>query len=144
MEARCQCHATHFPIPFDRPLMIAACHCNKCKLSTGSVYNVNAVFRWFDLPADAQAQLKTFTMGSDAGNPYDGHFCTTCGSRMLHTDGRGGKEWISVSVPRIVDFDWALFRDKELVVHCWTKMAVVDVPEGFKAFEGEIPRPSAP
>lgn len=53
---------------------------------------------------------------------------------MAHTED-GGKNWVSVSAPRLVNFDWKVLHDKELTVHCWTKSAVVPIPEGFKSFE---------
>lgn len=56
---------------------------------------------------------------------------------MAHTDGNGGKEYVSVSATKLVGSDWALLEDKELVRHSWTQEAVVEVPEGFKAWKGQ-------
>jgi len=63
---------------------------------------------------------------------------------MVHVEGNGGaeggREWFSVAAARIVGFDWTVLRDRDLVVHCWTREAVVGVPEGFRAFEGHMER----
>lgn len=56
---------------------------------------------------------------------------------MAHTDAAGGKEWVSVSATKIVGFDWKQLQNKESTIHCWTGEAVVDVPEGFRAWKGQ-------
>ena len=137
MEARCQCGLVHFTIPTQKPLALVVCHCNKCKLITGSVFNISAVFPYFEFPpSDLLANVGVYSHKSESGNIMDGYFCKGCGNRMAHT-GKEDKGWVSVSAVRIVHFDWKLLEDKELTVHCWTASAVVPIPEGFRSFEGQ-------
>lgn len=92
MEARCQCGLIHFAIPAQKPLVLAVCHCNKCKLITGSSYHIAAVFPYFEFPpSDLQANLGVYSQRSDSGNVMEGHFCKGCGNRMAHTE-KDGKD----------------------------------------------------
>ena len=96
---------------------------------------ISAVFPNFEfLPSDSQTNIGNYSEKSDSGNIINGYFCKGCGNRMVHTL-RGGNEWVTVSAPRITNFDWKLMEDKELVLHCWTKNAVVPIPKGVKTFE---------
>ncbi len=47
---------------------------------------------------------------------------------------------ITIPAPNLRNFDWGkmLNTEKEKVIHCWTKCAVTDVPEGYVAFEGQL------
>lgn len=137
MQARCQCGRVSFPIPHSRPIILVICHCNKCKMTTGSAFHISAVFPYFPLPPSVEANLSTCSLGSDSGTTIDGHFCKGCGNRIVSTRGGGGEDYVSVSAPRIVGFDWSMTRDAKLATHWWTSQAVVPVPEGFTAWEGQ-------
>lgn len=56
-------------------------------------------------------------------------------------EAKEGLPWFTVPAPNLVGFDWRkmMREDKQRVVHCWTKHAVVDVPEGYVQFEGQVP-----
>lgn len=58
---------------------------------------------------------------------------------MIYREGRDLKQFITVSAPRIVDFDWDLFHDNRLTTHWWTEQAVVPIPEGFKSWKRQAP-----
>jgi len=57
---------------------------------------------------------------------------------MVHVgeeEGGGIANLVSVCAARIVGFDWGCLRDREMVMHVWTREAVTEVPEGFRAFK---------
>lgn len=103
---------------------------------SGSTFYVAAAFPAFEFPPlEAKSSLSKTTRESEANREIIGWFCKGCGNRMAHTVGGMDKAWVSVSVARLVGFDWATLKDKDAVTHIWTKQAVNEVPEGFKAFE---------
>ena len=125
MEASCQCGLTHLQIPHAKPTALVICHCNKCRLITGSVFNINAVFPYFEVPDSVTSSTSIFKQGSDSGNVLNGHFCKGCGNRMFYTDGTGGRGFLSVSAPRIADMDVGQVVRSKDTVHVWTRTAVV-------------------
>lgn len=50
MDARCHCGAVAFKTPLPKPLAIYVCHCDTCKMMTGSAFAMSAIFPKFPLP----------------------------------------------------------------------------------------------
>jgi hypothetical protein len=144
-ESRCQCGAYRITIPHDSPTAYIVCHCDKCKLLTGSGFHIAAIYPLFDfpIPTNSPDTVGLFTSSaSDNGNVIDGYFCKTCGNRLAHQARGRGKDWASLSAARIVGFGWEAFADKEKTIHVWTSKAIVPIPEGVRKFE-EQPEGSA-
>lgn len=50
MNASCQCGAIKFKTPLPKPLALYICHCDECRLQSGSAYGCSAIFPAFKLP----------------------------------------------------------------------------------------------
>jgi hypothetical protein len=144
-ESRCQCGAYCITIPHDAPIAYIVCHCDKCKLTTGSGFHIAAIYPLFDFATAASSPeiVGLFTSSaSENGNVIDGYFCKTCGNRLAHAARGRGKEWVSLSAARIIGFDWKAFGDTEKTIHVWTSKALVPIPEGVRRFEEQPEGPA--
>lgn len=106
---------------------------------TGSAFHVTAIFPYFEIAPSVSENLSRFSMGSDSGNTINSQFCKGCGNRMIYRQDPDAKQFVALSGPRIVDFDWNMFQDNRVTTHWWTEQAVVPIPEGFKAWKRQAP-----
>jgi hypothetical protein len=129
MNVSCQCGLITFQTPLPAPLAVYICHCNECRHQSSSAFGSSSIFPRFSLPASIQPLLSCYTRSTDSGNTLDCYFCKNCGSRVLHSTREGST--VSVKSGCIEGIDW------KGAVHIWIKRAVLQVPEGVEAWEGE-------
>lgn len=58
------------------------CHCDDCRRTTGSVFNVGVRVRAASL-AVTSGQVKSYTKTADSGNSITRQFCPECGSPLF-------------------------------------------------------------
>ena len=132
-------------MPYDKPFQITVCHCNYCKARSTGLYTVVAVF--FPKPGAPYTtyltadnpKLSIFNRPSDSGNSVTRLSCKECRTEIASLPGPGTPQmWVTAPVGSIINFDWELLKDKDLMLHCWTKRAVMPVfPDGARQFEAE-------
>ncbi|KAL7415004.1 hypothetical protein BDY24DRAFT_369343 [Mrakia frigida] len=96
----CHCTLNSFSIPIPTsslPLPSRICHCDSCRRSTGSLFNIslplpNATSSSFPLGTTLRASV------DEEGKTTTRWFCVNCGAHMLRervaADGSGGREWV--------------------------------------------------
>jgi hypothetical protein len=129
MNVSCQCGNVAFRTPLSAPLAVYICHCNECRHQSSSAFGCSAIFPRFNLPTSIETLLSCYTRSTDSGNTLDCYFCKHCGSRVLHSAREGNT--VSVKGGCIEGLDW------NGAVHIWTKRAVIQIPDGVEAWEGE-------
>jgi hypothetical protein len=78
--------------------------------------------------------LSVYTRKTLSHRNLDCYFCNRCGSRLMHKCERGSR--MSVKAVCLESFDLRGSKGKA-AVHIWIKEAIVDIPEGAEAYEGE-------
>ena len=138
MEGRCQCGQIRFTTPLSNPLAIYICHCTECRHQSSSTYGMTMSFPAFEIQPPSPNSIAIYSRPNTNGRT-DGYFCTKCGCRLLHRavyrTGEAAKT-VSVKSGCLEGVTKEMMRD---AVHIWTKSAVIDVPEGAKAYEEEPP-----
>lgn len=125
MELRCQCTIVTVPIPHGSPLSYVVCHCDKCKMTTGSAFHVSAIFPHFDLPQTTLDNLSIVTLPADSGSKSLGYFCKGCGNRLIHTSADDRKTFTICSAGRLVGVDLKEVLERKETANLWTSRAVV-------------------
>ena len=133
-KAKCQCGKSIVDLP-GPPKGLFICHCLECRKQSTSAFGLSAYYDSDSIPQlSTILTLKIYQRPSDSGYRISGYFCENCGSRLAHVNSRG---YISVK-------GGAIEGDQELewggATHVYTrsKMPWVIIPEGAKAYEGEI------
>jgi hypothetical protein len=78
--------------------------------------------------------LSVYTRKTLSHRNLDCYFCNRCGSRLMHKC--EGDSTVSVKAGCLESFDLRGSKGKT-AVHIWIKEAIVDIPEGAEAYEGE-------
>lgn len=81
LEGGCQCGAVRYRIAGPRPV-VYACHCRECQKQSASAFGLS-----LSVAADqltVTGELACWERGTDLGSRTRCHFCSTCGSRVLH------------------------------------------------------------
>jgi hypothetical protein len=78
--------------------------------------------------------LSVYTNKTLSHRNLDRYFCNRCGSRLIHKC--KGDSTMSVKAGCLEGFDLRGSKGKT-AVHIWIKEAIVDIPEGAEAYEGE-------
>ena len=77
----CQCGACRYEISAP-PVYGYVCHCLECRKQSSSAFGASVV-----VPADAltiTGPVAVWVRDNDNGPPVEAHFCSACGSRLLH------------------------------------------------------------
>ncbi|KAL2063367.1 hypothetical protein VTL71DRAFT_5172 [Oculimacula yallundae] len=127
MNASCQCGAVRFLTPLPKPLAVYICHCDECRLQSGSAYGCSAIFPIFKFPG--MDKLSCYSRPTASGHLLNCYFCKTCGTRVIHST--PGKNVVSVKGGCIEGLDFGSAR------HIWCKRAMVPIPEGVERHEEE-------
>ncbi|KAH7319395.1 Mss4-like protein [Rhexocercosporidium sp. MPI-PUGE-AT-0058] len=127
MNASCQCGAIKFKTPLPKPLAVYICHCDECRLQSGSAYGCSAIFPAFKLPG--KELLSCYSRPTASGHLLNCYFCKSCGTRVIHST--PGKNVVSVKGGCIEGLDFKSAR------HIWCKRAMVPIPEGVERHEEE-------
>ena len=92
----CQCGAVRYVVSGE-PLMLYACHCSECRKQSASAFGLSLIVRPGDVEFTAgEDRLRRWDTHGDDGSLKSCHFCSDCGSRLLHGD-LGGSEPVSIS-----------------------------------------------
>lgn len=83
IEGGCQCGKLRYRLNA-APVMFYLCHCSECQRHTSSAFGESMRV----LAADLEVTGKYATTGrlSDSGKWRQGHFCPSCGVRIVHGD----------------------------------------------------------
>jgi len=98
-----------------RPRALNACHCDQCKISTGSSHIEMLI-------ADAGAFSHTgathnFIKTAESGRQLDIHRCAHCGTRVFHHN-LANKALVFIPIPTLDDASWAIPTS-----HIWVERA---------------------
>lgn len=105
------------------PSRVSLCHCMECQKRTGSVFGVAAFFHREKV--ETQGEFKSFTRGSDSGQPITFHFCPHCGTTLFWEPARK-PETIAVAVGGFADANFPP-PSREVYVelrHPWVRNAI--------------------
>ena len=138
MEGRCQSSLITFTTPLPRPFHLLICHCTECRHQSSSTYGMTALFPSFTITPPHPGAIATYSRPNSNGETKC-FFCTRCGARLMHQSiSRDGTPAATVSV-KSGCLDGVTREMMRGAVHIWTREAVVDIPEGAEAYEGEPP-----
>lgn len=136
MRVTCQCGSVDFDTTQDKPLEVYHCHCTHCQKQSASAFGTSAIFPAegiFPLSPDLQSKLQVWTRPSKEGRTSTGHFCKTCGCRVMHRiKNADGCERPTVSIKGglVEGLDWSSAE------HIFTSTAVFPIPEGARRWAG--------
>ena len=137
MDGRCQCGRITFTTPSKEPEVLYQCHCTQCRHQSSSAFGISAAFPNFKLPEYPEGMIGTYDRPNSKGFTR-GYFCTNCGSRLVHQwfkeDGTVGG--FAIKGGCLDGLTKEMMRNAK---HIWTKEAIVEIPEGAEAYEGEPP-----
>ena len=116
-QGGCLCGQVRYTLTA-RPKAINACHCNACKVSTGSSHIEMLI-------ADAGAFTHTgethnFIKTADSGRQLDIHRCARCGTRVFHHN-MVNRALVFIPAPTLDDASWAIPTS-----HIWIECAAPD------------------
>ncbi|KAK3170145.1 hypothetical protein OEA41_009531 [Lepraria neglecta] len=81
-HGRCHCGQTEWETKIDGDAHIL-CHCNACKLLSGSEATLNQIANEGDLKI-TKGSTKTYTYYGDSGKPVNCYYCPNCTSHVYH------------------------------------------------------------
>ena len=73
---KCACGSVNYKIK-DKPLFTQACHCNNCKISTGSSFVIHTMI--FEDDFSVQGEIDSCELPTGSGKGYKVYFCKNCG-----------------------------------------------------------------
>jgi len=76
LKGKCSCGEVEYIIK-DKPLFTQACHCQNCKISTGSSFVIHTMIFEDDLVISGEVSSTELPTGSGKG--YRAYFCVKCG-----------------------------------------------------------------
>lgn len=106
----CQCGSVRYRIR-SKPYVFYLCHCTECQRHTSSAFGESLRVRSSDF--EMQGEVALFTRQSESGNRREGHFCPSCGVRIVH--GTAGSEMVNVKAGTLDDTGWLVPAG-----HIWT------------------------
>ena len=113
-EGGCQCGAVRYRIN-GAPLTLYTCHCTDCQKQSASAFGMSLQINLDDFEV-TQGEPKVFVAIGESGGEKHCHFCSKCGTRLLHAfpdEGAG-----SVKAGTLDDA-----RGLRPVGHIWTRSA---------------------
>lgn len=125
----CQCGAVRYSANA-APYVFYLCHCTECQRHTSSAFGESLRFRAEEVTVTGP--LKTFRRVSESGKVREGHFCSECGVRVLHST--AGAEMVNIKAGTLDDARWL-----RPAGHIWTrsKQAFVTIGPDELACEGQ-------
>jgi len=79
-SGQCLCGEIKYSITSE-PVLMAQCHCDDCRKSTGTGHACNAFFKKSDITITGKAS--TYSNTTDTGSIITRYFCPNCGSRLF-------------------------------------------------------------
>ena len=73
---KCACGLVNYKIK-DKPLFTQACHCNNCKISTGSSFVIHTMI--FEDDFELNGNVESTLLPTGSGKGYRAYFCNNCG-----------------------------------------------------------------
>jgi len=134
-NARCHCGQTEWTAEFDDTPQHVLCHCNACKLLSGSAYTLNLAIPEERLKVTKGADaLKVYTYHGDSGNAVHCYYCPDCTSHIYHnqTINKGN------IVARTIFFEGS--KDFKPLIEVYGKDRLSWVPEVATTFETSPPQ----
>jgi len=116
-QGGCLCGQVRYTVRA-RPLALNACHCNDCKVSTGSTH-----IEMLIVPSEAfshTGETHSFIKTAASGRQLDIHRCARCGTRVFHHN-TVNKALVFIPSPTLDDRDWAIPTS-----HIWVERAAPD------------------
>jgi len=107
----CQCGRVRYAINA-APYVFYLCHCRECQKQTSSAFGESLRVRLADIVLTGELQV--YERVSDKGNRRQGHFCPSCGVRIVH--GTSGAEMVNVKAGTLDDASWLVPAG-----HIWTR-----------------------
>lgn len=101
-SGKCLCGAVTFEVT-GPPVLMAQCHCEQCRRSTGTGHAVQALFEHARLAV--QGQTATYKSVADSGSERTRHFCPTCGSGLF-AENSGKPDIIGIAAGAFDDSSW--------------------------------------
>lgn len=130
----CLCGKVTYTL-LNEPARMAQCHCDHCRLSTGTGHMSLAFFNKDDV--NIEGSTSSYTTTSDSGTQLTRHFCPECGSRLYGTNS-AVTGIVSIAVGCVDDSSW--FKPQAIVYNKrkphWDYM-----DESIKTFEEMPPAP---
>ena len=78
---KCACGSVNYKIK-DKPLFTQACHCNNCKISTGSSFVIHTMI--FEDDFELNGNVESTLLPTGSGKGYRAYFCNNCGIYTHH------------------------------------------------------------
>ena len=130
----CLCGKVKYSLKIE-PVRMAQCHCDHCRLSTGTGHMSLAFFNKDDF--DVSGETNHYTTVSDTGTEMTRHFCPECGSRLFGFNS-GASSIVSIAVGCIDESTW--FKPGA-IVYSKHKPDWDHMDESVKTFEEMPPAP---
>ena len=127
-SGKCLCGSVTYTSSRD-PILVANCHCDDCRKSSGAPYSVNVL-----VPEDRltiNGNLKDFTHVADSGNQMTKRFCGTCGAQVF-SRGSGRPGIVSLKAGTIDELDVIV---PTRTVYRSSKIPSTPLDEGLEIFE---------
>ncbi|MEX0347526.1 MAG: GFA family protein [Rhizobiaceae bacterium] len=127
-EGGCQCGAVRYRAT-GTPLVFYLCHCTECQRHTSSAFGESLRFAAEEV--EITGTISTTWRTAESGRKRFGHFCPSCGVRLLH--GSEGGDEVNIKAGTLDDTAWLYpaghiwtrssqpfmrFGDDELVYEC--------------------------
>jgi len=113
IEGGCQCGAVRYRAT-GRPIVFYLCHCTECQRQTASAFGESLRFDANDV--EIAGKVSTTWRTAESGRKRFGHFCPTCGVRLVH--GSEGGSVVNVKAGTLDDTSWLIPAG-----HIWTRSA---------------------
>ncbi len=124
IEGGCQCGAVRYRLT-GRPVVFYLCHCTECQRHTSSAFGESLRLRSDDV--EITGEVATTWRIAESGRKRYGHFCPSCGVRLVH--GSDGGAEVNMKAGTLDDTSWLAPAG-----HIWTRSA-----QRFMRFgEGEL------
>ncbi len=101
IEGGCQCGAVRYRVT-GNPLVFYLCHCTECQRHTSSAFGESLRFRADDI--EVIGEVATTWRMAESGRKRYGHFCPSCGVRLVH--GSEGGEEVNINAGTLDDTTW--------------------------------------
>ncbi|OQO14238.1 hypothetical protein B0A48_01114 [Cryoendolithus antarcticus] len=84
-DAKCHCghHQWQWTLEADKQAHIL-CHCDTCKILSGSVYTLNQIVPKSALKITAGGEPSKYSYKGDSGNSVDCYYCPHCTTHIYH------------------------------------------------------------
>jgi hypothetical protein len=128
IEGGCNCGAIRYRIDSE-PFAVAVCHCENCRLQSGSAFSVNLIVKARTMTVEGTLAMYEDSR-TDSGNPLRREFCATCGSPIRS---------IPTAQPALIAVKAGTADAPDRfapTIHLWTSTALpwVEIPADLPSF----------